>query len=236
MPEVAIAAGVSQAKVKQEISAYAEASRTGLEAWCRHHQLVLSDGEDRLDATFATWSHRIGELETEVALAGRVNDLILIDRPDLFDPFTSRVFDAAVFASGRAALIVPTNVPSDLLKHVCIAWNGSLEAARCVGQAISLLHEAQRVTIIEVESSRLDASDAADLERYLRYHGIIAYRRQLVRGNLSVAEQILSVANGLNASMLMMGAYTHSRVREFLLGGVTRYMIGHAQIPLLMAH
>lgn len=237
LPEVAIAAGVSQAQIIEEIHGYAKLSRSGLEAWCRDRGITLGAGPERLDAIFATWNHTVGDLQTQVALAGRVNDIIIIDPPDLFEPVTGHIFDAAVFSTGRPALMVPkTELPRDLLRHVCIAWNGSLEAARCVGQAISLLHEAQRLTIIEVETPRLTSMEGADLAGYLRYHGIVAHRSRITTAGESVSRRILAVAADNEATMLLMGAYTHSRIREFLLGGVTQHMVRHATIPVLLTH
>lgn len=237
LPEVAIASGVNVESITSEIDGYARASHAALKQWCAGHTIPLSEPQERLDATFATWKHVVGELETEVALAGRVNDIVIIDQPDIAEPFTERVFDAAVFSTGRPALVVPKEVSYNLLGHVMIAWNGSLEAARAIGQSMSLLHEAERVTIIEVETSRSNEARSADLEAYLRNHGIVASSRRVERiEGSSVAQRIASVAGHLDATMLVMGAYTHSRLREFFLGGVTKHMLDRAKIPILMAH
>jgi nucleotide-binding universal stress UspA family protein len=125
----------------------------------------------------------------------------------------------------------------DLLDHVVIAWNGSLEATRLIGQSITLLHEATRVTVLHAETERFEEARAADLCGYLRWHGIVAEAVTLpVQEGTSVGAAILAETERLEASMLAMGAYTHSRVRELLLGGVTRHVIENARMPVLMAH
>uniref|UniRef100_UPI00131ABCA1 universal stress protein n=1 Tax=Beijerinckia sp. L45 TaxID=1641855 RepID=UPI00131ABCA1 len=167
----------------------------------------------------------------------RVNDLTIIDRPDPEIPFTDRAFDTAVFATGRPALMLSRTLPTDLLSHIAIAWDGSLEAARTVGQAMTLIHEADRVTVIQVQTRASEETSCADLAESLRWQGIVAHTHVVATADgLSVGETILAEASRLTASMLVMGAYTHSRVRELLLGGVTRDVVAGATIPVLMTH
>lgn len=208
-----------------------------LRAWCEREGVPLVGRPERLDETFATWTELSGEVEPLLTLAGRVNDLVLVDRPVADEPFTGRALDTALFSVGRPTLMIGECVPDDLLRHVVIAWNGSLEATRLIGQSVTLLHEADRVTVVHAESGRPAGTPAADLCVYLRWHGIVAQAVPVeVRQEMSVGAAILDEAERLNASMLALGAYTHSRVREFLLGGVTRHVIEKARMPVLMAH
>lgn len=208
VPEVAIAAGVSEESVATEIAQASRTARSSLEAWCRDNQVAFSESEERLDAVYVTWRDIVGEVETEVALGGRVHDLIVVDTPDQSEPLNERVFDAAVFSTGRPTLVVPESGTSgNLLGHVAIAWNGSLEASRVIGQSINILHEADRVTLIEVATPRSAAYQSADLARYLRFHGIRAHIRRIDRRpGESVSDAILSVTRRGDVSLLMMGA------------------------------
>ncbi|MET5020099.1 universal stress protein, partial [Burkholderia pseudomallei] len=91
--------------------------------------------------------------------------------------------------------------------------------------SITLLHEATRVTVLHARTERFEEARAADLCTYLRWHGIVAEAATLdIEYGTSVGEAILAEAERRHVSMLAMGAYTHSRVREFLLGGVTRHV------------
>ena len=224
----AIARGVSEAAAE---------GKAALQAWCEREGVPFMSSGGRLDATFATWTELSGEVEPLLTLAGRVNDLIIVDRPNTAEPFTGRALDTALFSVGRPTLMVGESVPHDLPDHVVVAWNGSLEATHLIGQSIALLHEAARVTVVHARTERFEEARAADLCAYLRWHGIVAESATLpVEDGSSVGAAILTAAGRRDASMLALGAYTHSRVRELLLGGVTRHVVEHARIPVLMAH
>ncbi|GJE12244.1 MULTISPECIES: universal stress protein [Methylobacterium] len=211
--------------------------QAALRAWCARQGVPFAASGGRLDATFATWTELSGEVEPLLTLAGRVSDLVLVDQPDPERPFTGRALDTALFSVGRPTLMVGKTLPDDLLDHVMIAWNGSLEATRLIGQSITLLHEAGRVTVVHARTERFEEARAADLCAYLRWHGIVAeaVTREASEPH-AVGAAILGEAERRNASLLALGAYTHSRVREFLLGGVTRHVVEHARLPVLMAH
>ena len=223
--------------IEQGAREAAPEGKAALEAWCAREGVPLTAKPERLDATFATWTERSGEVEPLLTLAGRVNDLVIVDRPDPKVPFTGRALDTALFSVGRPTLMVGDTVPYDLLNHVVVAWNGSLEATRLIGQSIDLLHEATRVTVVHASTERFDETRAADLCGYLQWHGVVADAVTLpVQDGTPVGAAILAEAERRGASMLALGAYKHSRVREFLLGGVTRHVVEHARIPVLMAH
>jgi len=214
-----------------------EIARRGTDQRGRHLAHEHRPRPERLDSTFASWTEHTGEVEPLLTLAGRVNDLVIVDRPDPEEPFTGRALDTALFSVGRPTLMIGQSVPADLLSHVVIAWNGSLEATRLIGQSITLLHEAGRVTVVHAETGRRTEMRAADLSAYLRWHGIVAESMALpVPEGMSVGAAILGAAEAQGASMLALGAYTHSRVRELLLGGVTRHVIENARMPVLMGH
>ncbi|UIN37340.1 universal stress protein [Methylobacterium oryzae] len=223
--------------IERGVRESAAEAQAALRAWCAREGVAFGMSGGRLDATFATWTELSGEVEPLLTLAGRVSDLVIVDRPDPAHPFTGRALDTALFSVGRPTLMVGETVPYDLLDHVMIAWNGSLEATRLIGQSITLLHEAARVTVVHARTERFEEARAADLCGYLRWHGIVAEAVSLeVEDGSSVGAAILAETERRDASMLALGAYTHSRVRELLLGGVTRHVVDKARIPVLMAH
>jgi nucleotide-binding universal stress UspA family protein len=229
--------GRTIAAIEQGVRESAADGKAALQAWCARAGVPLIERAERLDATFATWTELSGEVEPLLTLRGRVHDLVIVDRPDPERPFTERALDTALFSVGRPTLMIGESVPHDLLDHVVIAWNGSLEATRLIGQSIALLHEATRVTVVHARTERFDEARAADLCGYLRWHGIVAEAVTLpAPDGMQVGASILAEAERRGASLLALGAYTHSRVREFLLGGVTRHVIEQARLPVLMAH
>jgi nucleotide-binding universal stress UspA family protein len=237
LPDVAIAAGVTFDSIKIEIRGATAAGKAALASWCSANGMGFGPAAENLGTRFAIWTEEAGDLESVVALAGRVSDLIIVDRPKIADLFSQRVFEAAVFSAGRPALMVPEIVEGDPLRHVAVAWNGSLESARVVGQSIALLHKADRVSIIQAPGPDEGNTELADLSAYLRWHGIAAESHDLRPAtDKSAGELILDEVDRLDASMLVMGAYTHSRLRQFLLGGVTQHVVTHARVPILMTH
>jgi nucleotide-binding universal stress UspA family protein len=125
-----------------------------------------------------------------------------------------------------------------------IAWNGSLEAARAVTSALSVLHQASRVTVVTAPwpgNGSLEGDsivDGSELVEALAWHGIQARSGTLrpAATELDVGPALLRAAGDSEASMLVMGAFTRSRIRGFLLGGVTRYVLRNATIPTMMTH
>ncbi len=148
--------GTTLEAIRQDVREAAAEGKAALEAWCGREGVPLVAGSDRLDATFATWTEFSGEVEPLLTLTGRVNDLVIVDRPDPARSFTGRALDTALFAIGRPTLMVGEAVPHDLLDHVVVAWNGSLEATRLIGQSIALLHDAARVTVVHARTERFE--------------------------------------------------------------------------------
>jgi nucleotide-binding universal stress UspA family protein len=165
------------------------------------------------------WSEHDGLLEAVLERHGRLADMLVLRHPERDKLETGRAFDAAVFSTGRPCLLVRDHVPSRLLSQVVVAWNGSLEGTHAVAGAMPLLEAAERVAIFSAPRPDGDAGHGPELARALARHGIEAHE--------------LPAAG---ATLLVMGAYTHSRVRQMLLGGVTRHVLDDAQVPVLMAH
>lgn len=145
---------------------------------------------------------------------------------------------AGVVSTGARApvLAVPQSLPKlDTAGSVLIAWNGSPESAAAVRSALPILKQASDVRLLQVQD--LFSPYPSDLAaRYLARHGVeveIMQRRPI---DGSVSEIIQSTALQLGVSTIVMGAYGHSRLREFLLGGVTRDLLAKSQTPLLLAH
>ena len=120
--------------------------------------------------------------------------------------------------------------------RVMIAWNGSLEASRAVFGALPLLLLASRVSIFAAPQYDIDDVDPADLAEYLSWHGIRAHPVVGPKDEHATGAALISAAREQQATLIVMGAYTHSRLRQSFLGGVTRHLLAHAPVPLLMSH
>jgi nucleotide-binding universal stress UspA family protein len=235
MPEGALAVGATVAAIEDEDAKAAATARAKFTEWRSQHALASGIVDLSLRIPYACWSERMGETGAIVASRGRLSDLIIVHRPDPMSAATGIAVDAAIFESGRPTILVPRKVPSNLTRNVLIAWNGSLEATRAVAGAMPLLHDAEEVSVFVAGDGSEPAEDT-DLTEFLSWHGIRAPCYRAKRDDGQVGEALLKLAREREATMLVMGAYTHSRLRQMLLGGVTRHVLDHAEIPVLMMH
>jgi nucleotide-binding universal stress UspA family protein len=188
------------------------------------------------------WQTGEGNASELLTMAGRFHDLIVVEQTD---PRTDEHgWDAAgqtVLASGKPTLVVPHAHPVGALgQRVCVAWNGDREAALAVQAALPILMKASAVTVLEGKGKEQYASitrlPPLDVIGYLARHGVTASREQLTAAEPNVGSAILSKAAALKADLVVMGAYGRSRLREWVLGSTTGYVIDHLTLPVLMAH
>jgi nucleotide-binding universal stress UspA family protein len=149
--------------------------------------------------------------------------------------------EEVILACSRPVLVVPfaRRRLDRIGTNVVVAWNGSREAGRAVQDAVPLLAMSGAVTVLLVDPEEdADIELAEDLVLHLARHGLYA-RTQVIRrelSTLSVSDTLLAQVADLDADLLVMGAYGHSRLREMILGGVTRDILRNMNVPVLMAH
>jgi nucleotide-binding universal stress UspA family protein len=149
------------------------------------------------------------------------------------------IAESALFESGRPLIIVPYIQKAPLkLDRVMLCWDGSRAAARAAADAMPLFEQAGQIEIVVVanERGKLDEIEGADMAQHLARHGLNVEVKRTMVGDIDVADVILSHAADTGADLMVMGGYGHSRLREFVLGGVTRTMFRSMTIPVLMSH
>jgi hypothetical protein len=237
-----LAAPLSPKDIAQHLEAAEAQARSGFEAWRTENGLLAERLDNPLSGPSAHWSEQAGPLEVTLLQRGRVSDLTVLNFPGDFYTPTQRLFDTAVFDTGRPVLLVPKSAPRELLRHPVIAWNGSLEATRAVAGALPLLRAAEQVSVFSAPWRSEDFLGNDDLVHelslpaYLAWHGISTRTLGLDKQDSSVASGLLRIAAEQDVSLIVMGAYTRSRVRVILLGTVTREVLRGASLPVLMAH
>jgi nucleotide-binding universal stress UspA family protein len=122
------------------------------------------------------------------------------------------------------------------LDRVMVCWDGSRPAARAVADAMPLLTRAGQVDVAIVEQAKSDEMPGADVAEHLARHGLKVTVQRIARGDLDVKDVLLNYAADSAADLVVMGGYGHSRMREFILGGVTRGMLASMTVPTLLAH
>ena len=172
-----------------------------------------------------------------VASLARYHDLALlgIKRGDVTQQATA---EAVVFGSGRPTLLVPDDAPPATFGRVMIAWDGSRVAARAVADAREFLQRAQAVTIISVtdEKTLPDQDASSRLAKYLARYDVEAEVALVPSRNRPISETLQQHARQIEADLLVMGGFAHSRVRDFVLGGATSGILKDLQLAVLISH
>ncbi|EPY02771.1 universal stress protein [Magnetospirillum fulvum] len=187
----------------------------------------------------AEWIDLTGREEDEVVRRGRLSDLIVCGHPAGDEEIPAMTtLNAALLTAGRPLLLCPARPPVPFGRKVAIAWNGSAEASSAVAWAMPFLREAESVTILTVAEHTYGAvgAPAGELAAYLAWNGINATTLVSQAPTSQAAAELLRQATTSGADLLVMGAYTHSRLRQLILGGVTRHVIDRAPIHCLMCH
>jgi len=214
----------------------AENSKAANEAISRFDAAVKKAGisaETRiLDATF-------GGAATRFAQIGHRFDLAVVGQAQREGGASDElIIEGALFESGRPLVVVPYIQKRGLtLERVLACWDGSRTAARAIGDARPFLERAKAVDIVIVaEERKSEEMTGANMSAHLARHGVPASIKRMAKGDIGIEDVLLSYAADSGADLMVMGGYGHSRLREFILGGVTRGILASMTVPVLMSH
>ncbi|RMF07696.1 MAG: universal stress protein [Alphaproteobacteria bacterium] len=215
----------------------AEAVKEAFVAECEAKGVKILETPEN-NGVSATWRETVGSLDYRYGLEGRLYDLSVVAQPNPEErENTTDVLEGLLFHSARPVLMVPEDNGITPHGRVVIAWNGSIEATRALRGALPFLDKAEGVAILTVGDNRdLDGPDARALAESLSWRGITADIIETSAGRRSDGQAVLNAVTELGADLLVMGAYSHSRLRELILGGVTQEVIEGSTIPVLMTH
>jgi nucleotide-binding universal stress UspA family protein len=204
-------------------------------------RMVRQAMETRLRQENIPWDWRCfdgGLVETLIAQS-RLADVIVIGKPEAGRGGTvppTSIIGEIVMHAGAPLLVVPPGQRRMIATGpAMLAWNGSAEAAHAMRAAVPLLRHAAAVHIVEVDDDH-PGKPASEAANYLERHGIHAEVHDWPAKGRHTSVALLHAITELDAAYLVMGAYGHSRLREMVLGSVTRALIARAQVPLLLVH
>jgi nucleotide-binding universal stress UspA family protein len=174
---------------------------------------------------------------SEPVRRSRLTDLVVIgqENPDAPEPMRGSMIEALLFEGGAPTLIVPYIGDADFaMRRALVAWDGSATAARAVRAGLPLLAASESVTVLAIGHNRPE--EATEIAVYLDRHGLKVDVKQIPSGTIPVADTVLNVVADESFDCVVMGAYGHSRVREYFFGGATRDVLGEMTVPVLMTH
>ena len=167
-------------------------------------------------------------------------DLVVFGQagPDYRLPMGFRPVDV-VMASGRPMLVVPfAGEFATVGRRVLVAWDGTREAARALHDALPLLMKAEVVVVMTVPAQKasFDGRSLGRVMRHLKWYDIRATPEETPRGDIPTSDVLLSRAADFDADLIVSGAYHHSQLREAIIGGVSRDLLDHTTVPVLISH
>jgi nucleotide-binding universal stress UspA family protein len=220
--------------VQQQSRAQAEAALARFGDAARRNQVAF---ESRIDRVLYT------EIADAVATNARYADLAILGQHDPDDAASGPSYlpEEVVLGCGRPVLIVPYIGPAASFgERVIVAWDASREAARAVNDALPLLKRARQVGVVSVNPRPWPFAHGeepgADIGLHLARHGVKVEVQRVEGRDIDTANAILSHVADQSADLLVMGGYGHSRLRELILGGVTRTILTEMIVPVLMSH
>jgi nucleotide-binding universal stress UspA family protein len=178
-----------------------------------------------------------GSFGDQLTAAARLSDLVVFgplrdnDQAGLTEAFVQVLVE-----TDRPVLRATDEVRAGFARRIAIGWDGKTAAAQAVSAAIPYLAKADSVEILSVQRPPLKAEATEGLKEYLGLHGVKSSERLIDPGHKRIGEALLNAATEGNADLLVVGGYGRGRLRESLIGGVTRHVIAHANVAVFMVH
>ena len=229
------------AVIEQEARRRTEVARANFDAFRQQHDLQLLNDPPSGSAVTVSWREEVGDEFDRVNTHARYHDVVVLaGGHDSNGRLPEEALGGIIIGSGRPVLMAPAGEVNRPFNRIAIAWKETAEAARAITAAMPLLQNARQIDVLSVcEENKgagacINTSDA--LTRYFRWHGLNASGKFLVPEGRAPADAALEHAQRFDADLLVMGAYGHSRVREFIFGGFTQRVLRGAELPILLFH
>ena len=203
---------------------------------------LRAEFEQRADSAGLSHEWRMQEevgAHSILATQARYADAVVVSQAAPGSPASEHSYGLAedvVVASGSPTIVVPYAGTFDkTVDKVMIAWNGSRESSRAVRDALPILRAVAEVIVFSVDPDR-DHLPGAKIANHLARHGVKTDVRHTIASDIEVGDAILNAVSDYSADLLVMGAYGHTRLREFVFGGATRHVLRHMTTPTLLTH
>lgn len=206
------------------------------EAQKRFEAVTLERGVD------SEWRCQQGHFDSICAEHARYADLLILGQPETDDPEYNpeNAPGEVILRSGRPVLLVPyIGAPETLCENVMVAWDGKRESIRAVADALPILRAAVSVSLVSVQDQGAASSEQladSDIVRHLQRHGVDVQAQIINSAGLDIGNALIDHLVDSGSDLLVMGAWGHSRLREWVLGGTTRLLLNDMTVPVVMSH
>jgi len=218
-----------------------EVHRAQLEDIEAHHRALFEDIVRRHGIRSASEWRSLPYLSSEAGVHAYYADLVVIARPEPAGQTAGppRLAESLVLSSGRPIIVFPPRSTVSRVRRILVGWNARRESIRAVADALPLLVKTEAVEVLVVDHERHASGHGqepgADIARHLARHGVRVQVRRLSSSRKEVGQLLLSQAAAFAADLVVMGAYGHSHLTEWMFGGVTRTVLREAGLPVLMS-
>lgn len=212
-------------------------TKTMFDQFCATQGIRRSDAPAASAEPTISWREETGREDEVVAIRGRLFDMVVVGRPVRDTALPSPItLEAALLDTGQPILVTPPSMPPATGNHVAVAWESSPEAARALSQAMPILGKASRVTLLAPDPAEPPSIAAEEGAARLAWSGIVANIRKFNATEVEIGAAYLAQAKEIGADLLIKGAYSHSRLRQMILGGRTRHILTNTEIPVFLSH
>jgi nucleotide-binding universal stress UspA family protein len=224
----------SFASFEEEAKATRWRAHLHLAEFCKRRQLSPSDPSPSTGRVSVKFQEISGDPWLGMIEEARFHDMVVSAHHDDIAGLGSLVLNA-----GRPVLLAPDHAPENLAPTITIAWKETAESARAINAAMPLLAKAEKILVLSVEDGRGSAATMESAERIaqqLRWHHLNSEALYVISGDQTPAAAIVKSARDNRADLIVSGSYSHSRLRELVLGGVTRDLLRESPLPVFLFH
>ena len=223
-------------KLQVQIAQEEKEARRRFEELIELKGLGISSEPSKATGPSASWRSMTGDPADIIARSGGAFDLIVASHPmSGREALPRQVLDTAIFNTARPVLLASKEAPSHFGETVLLAWNRGIQAGRALISAMPFLQTASKIVVLMVTTGAKQGPEPEEIAANLAWHDVDAEVKRLPPDDRSVGEALLDEAAEMGADLLVMGAYSQSRLRDRVPGGVTKAVLTRADVPVLMA-
>lgn len=206
-----------------------------------HNVPILNEKEKTTHSYDARFLYVNGTLEEKVTDKGKLADILVMgqvspDSDGIVKDYYSSTILAAIFNTGSPILLLPESIKLRDYKTILIAWDGSIHIVHAIMQSLPLLKKAKRIILLFIQENKHTNTSFDEALLYLESHNIPVECLEVSRNDYSIGAALMMNAHKQGADLIIMGAFSHNRIRQAILGGVTTFMLDHAEIPIFIMY